>query len=47
MEQGKNIESTLNIWNKERILKAVREKCQVTFKGKPIRITETLQARMA
>jgi hypothetical protein len=38
MEQGKNIESTLNIWNKERILKASREKQQVTYKGKNIRI---------
>ena len=25
--------------NKERILKAVREKCQVTYNGRPIRIT--------
>jgi hypothetical protein len=25
--------------NKERILKAVREKCQVTYKGRPFRIT--------
>ena len=36
--------------NKERILKAVREKQQVTYKGNPIRLTadlsaETLQAR--
>ena len=36
--------------NKERILKAVREKGQVTYKGKPIRITpdflpETIKAR--
>ena len=36
--------------NKERILKAVREKQQVTYKGNPVRLTadvsaETLQAR--
>jgi hypothetical protein len=30
---------TLNIQNKERILKAAKEKRQVTYKGKPIRIT--------
>jgi hypothetical protein len=30
---------TTNALNKGRILKAVREKCQVTYKGKPIRIT--------
>jgi hypothetical protein len=30
---------TLGIQNKERILRAAREKCQVTYKGKPIRIT--------
>jgi hypothetical protein len=43
---------TLNIQNKERILKAAIEKGQVTYKGKPIRITggfsaETLKARKA
>jgi hypothetical protein len=41
---------TPNALNKERILKAVREKCQVTYKGRPIRITsdfspETMKAR--
>ena len=41
---------TTNALNKERILKAVREKGQVTYKGKPIRITpdfspETMKAR--
>ena len=30
---------TPNALNKERILKAVREKCQVIYKGRPIRIT--------
>jgi hypothetical protein len=30
---------TSNAQNKERILKAVKEKCQVTYKGRPIRIT--------
>jgi hypothetical protein len=30
---------TPNAQNKERILKAVRGKCQVTYKGRPIRIT--------
>jgi hypothetical protein len=39
-----------NAQNKEKILKTVREKCQVTYKGKPIRITpdflpETMKAR--
>jgi hypothetical protein len=38
--------------NRERILKAVREKIQITYKGKPIKITadfsmETLKARKA
>jgi tRNA A37 threonylcarbamoyladenosine dehydratase len=38
--------------NRERILKAVREKKQITYKGKPIKIiadfsTETLKARRA
>ena len=41
---------TINRLNKDRILKAVREKCQVTYKGRPIRITpdfspETMKAR--
>ena len=41
---------TTNALNKNRILKAVREKGQVTYKGKPIRITpdfspETMKAR--
>ena len=30
---------TQNGQNKERILKAAREKCQVTYKHRPIRIT--------
>jgi hypothetical protein len=30
---------TTNALNKDRILKAVREKSQVTYKGRPIRIT--------
>jgi hypothetical protein len=39
-----------NAQNKERILKEVREKCQVTYKGRPIRITpdflpESMNAR--
>ena len=43
---------TLNAQNKERILKAAREKCQITYKGRPIRImpdfsTETMKARRA
>jgi hypothetical protein len=43
---------TSNALNKDRILKAVREKGQVTYKGKPIRITpdfspETVKARRA
>jgi hypothetical protein len=41
---------TTNVLNKDRILKAVREKDQVTFKDRPIRITpdflpETMKAR--
>jgi hypothetical protein len=41
---------TTNALNKDIILKAVREKFQVTYKGKPIRITpgfspETMKAR--
>jgi hypothetical protein len=41
---------TLNALNKERILKAVREKGQVTYKGRPIRIIpdfsqETMKAK--
>jgi hypothetical protein len=41
---------TTNAQNKERILKEVREKGQVTYKGRPIRITpdfspETMKAR--
>jgi len=44
------IVKTPNAQNKERILKAVREKGQVTYKGRPIRITphfspETKKAR--
>jgi hypothetical protein len=34
--------TTPNALNKERILKAVREKCQVTYRGRPIRITSDL-----
>lgn len=41
---------TLNIQNKERMLKAAKGKGQVTYKGRPIRIipdfsVETLKAR--
>ena len=41
---------TKNALNKDRILKAVSEKGQVTYKGRPIRITpdfssETMKAR--
>ena len=41
---------TTNALNKERILRAVREKGQVTYKGRPIKITpafllETMKAR--
>jgi hypothetical protein len=44
------IVKTPNAQNKERILKAVRGKGQVTYKGRPIRITpdfstETIKAR--
>jgi hypothetical protein len=41
---------TSNAINKDRILKAVKEKGQITYKGRPIRITpdfskETMKAR--
>jgi hypothetical protein len=41
---------TTNALNKDRILKAIKEKGQVTYKGRPIRITpdispETMKAR--
>ena len=41
-----------NSLNKDRILKAVREKCQVTYKGRPITITpdispETMKVRIS
>jgi hypothetical protein len=47
---GHIIVKTLNAQNKESILKAVREKGQVIYKGRPIRITpdfspETMKAR--
>jgi hypothetical protein len=43
---------TTSIQNRERILKAIRQKEQITYNGKPIKITvdfsmETLKARMA
>jgi tRNA A37 threonylcarbamoyladenosine dehydratase len=43
---------TTNTLNKDRILKAVREKVQVTYKGRPIRITpvfssETMKAQIS
>jgi hypothetical protein len=43
---------TLNTQSKERILKAARKKDQITYKGRPIRITpdsstETMKARRA
>jgi hypothetical protein len=43
---------TTSTENRERILKAAREKKQITYKGKPIKITadfskETLKARRA
>jgi hypothetical protein len=45
-----NIIKTTNTENRERILKAVREKKQITYKSKPIKITadysmETLKAK--
>jgi hypothetical protein len=55
LEQKRNscchiIIKTPNAQNKERILKAVREEGQVTYEGRPIRITpyfspETIKAR--
>ena len=55
LDQKKNssrhiIVKTSNAQNKERILKAVRKKGQVTYKGRPIRITpdfspETMKGR--
>jgi hypothetical protein len=37
---------TLSTQNKERILKAAKEKRQVTYKGKPIRITADFSAQI-
>ena len=55
LDQNRNnshhiIIKTPNVLNKERILRAVREKGQVTYKGRPIKITpdfspETMKAR--
>ena len=55
LDQNRNtsrhiIIKTPNVLNTERILRAVREKGQVTYKGRPIRITpdfspETMKAR--
>ena len=44
------IVKTPNAQNRERILKAIRKKCQVTYKSRPMRITpdfswETMKAR--
>jgi hypothetical protein len=39
--------NTTSTENKEIILNAIREKNQITCKGKPIKITETLKARRA
>jgi hypothetical protein len=36
---------TLSIQNKERILKTARRKDQVTYKGKPIRITHNFSMK--
>jgi hypothetical protein len=49
---GHIIIKTLNAQSKERILKAAREKGQVTYKGRSIRIrpdfsTETMKAKRA
>lgn len=46
------IAKTLNMQNKEKVLKATREKSQVTYESKPTRITadfsvETLKAKRA
>ena len=43
---------TTNAVNRDKILKAVREKCQITYKGRPIRIIqdfspETMKARIS
>jgi response regulator RpfG family c-di-GMP phosphodiesterase len=37
---------TTNALNKDRILKAVREKGQVTYEGRPIRITPNFHQRL-
>jgi hypothetical protein len=37
---------TANALNKDRLLKAVREKGQVTYNGKPIRITPDFHQRL-
>ena len=55
LDQSRNsslhiIIKTSNALNKERIIKALKGKCQVTYKGRPVRITpdispETMKAR--
>ena len=50
LDQNRNtsqhiIIKTPNVLNKERILKVVREKGQVTYKGRPIRITPDFSLR--
>jgi hypothetical protein len=37
---------TSNALNKERLLKAVREKGQVTYKGRPIRLHQTSHQKL-
>jgi hypothetical protein len=43
---GHIIIRTINAPNKDRILKSVRDKSQVTYKGKPIRITTNFYQRL-
>ena len=37
---------TLSIWKKERILSVAKEKCQLAYKGRPIRITPYLSMKL-
>jgi hypothetical protein len=40
------IVKTLRTENKKKILKSAKEKCQITYKGKPIRLTTDSQQEM-
>jgi hypothetical protein len=43
---SKKIVKILRVQNKERILKATRKKCHITYKGKSIRIAVELSPKI-